>query len=82
MLCNSETGEVTCFKSKTECTFIIAYDGTYWGQVEGQYYMLVELESRDTIMKKEIDNNKPIEKKTYVPPANHPWRKSYKKITR
>ena len=30
LLCNSETGEVTCFKSKTECTFIIAYDGTYW----------------------------------------------------
>ena len=81
LLCNSETGEVTCFKSKTECTFIIAYDGTYWGQVEGQYYMLIELESRDTIMKKEIDNNKPIEKKPYVPPANHPWRKSYKKIT-
>ena len=76
LLCNSETGEVTCFKSKTECTFIIAYDGTYWGQVEGQYYMLIELESRDTIMKKEIDNNKPIEKKPYVPPANHPWRKS------
>ena len=43
--------------------------------------MLIELESRDTIMKKEIDNNKPIEKKPYVPPANHPWRKSYKKIT-
>ena len=82
LLYNSETGEVTRFKSKTECTFIIAYDGTYWGKVEGQYYKLIELESRDTIMKKEIDNNKHVEKKTYIPPANHPWRKSYKKITK
>ena len=26
-------------------------------------------------MKKEIDNDKPIERKVYIPPADHPWRK-------
>ncbi len=27
-------------------------------------------------MKKEIDNDKPIEKKKVIPPNNHPWRKN------
>ena len=27
-------------------------------------------------MKKEKDNNLPLEKKKYIPPANHPWRKN------
>ena len=27
-------------------------------------------------MRKEIDNNKPLEKKKYIPPKNHPWRKN------
>lgn len=27
-------------------------------------------------MKKEINNDKPIEKKKYIPPTNHPWRKN------
>ena len=26
-------------------------------------------------MKKESDNNKNIEKKKYIPPATHPWRR-------
>ena len=81
LLCNTNTGEVMTFKNKTECTFIIAYDSTYWCQVDGIYYLLAELESRDNVMTKESKNNKPIERKKYIPPANHPWRKSYKKIT-
>ena len=36
---------------------------------------MLEVENRDTIMKKEKDNSKPIERKKYIPPANHPWRK-------
>ena len=27
-------------------------------------------------MKKEIKNDKPVERKKYIPPANHPWRKN------
>lgn len=75
---NPKTGEVTCFMKKTECKFIITYNSEYWCEIEDNYYQLVELEDRDTTMKKEIDNNKPIEKKKYIPPKNHPWRKSYK----
>ena len=76
---NPDTGEVTCFMKKTECKFIITYNAEYWCEIEGIYYMLIELEDRDTTMKKEIDNDKPVERKKYIPPSNHPWRKSYKK---
>ena len=61
---------------KTECTFIITYNAEYWCEIDNNYYRLVELENRDTIMKKEIDNDKSIEKKKYIPPATHPWRKN------
>ena len=73
---NPDTGEVTCFMKKTECTFIITYNAEYWCQIEGKYYKLEELKNRDATMKKEIDNDEPIEKKKYLPPPNHPWRKN------
>ena len=72
---NPETGEITCFIKKTECTFIITYNYEYWCKIEGNYYKMMELESRDTTMKKEKENDKPTERKKYVPPTNHPWRK-------
>ena len=71
-----DTGEVTCFMKKTKCTFIITYNAEYWCEIEDNFYILVELENRDTTMRKEIDNNKPLEKKKYIPPKNHPWRKN------
>ena len=73
---NPDSGEVTCFIKKTKCIFIITYNAEYWCEIENNYYKLIELEDRDSIMKKEIDNNKPIEKKKYIPPDNHPWRKN------
>ncbi len=72
---NPNTGEVTCFKRHTECTFIINYDGDYWSKIEDNYYLLLELKNRDSIMTKEIKNDRPPEKKQYIPPVNHPWRK-------
>ena len=66
---------MTFFINKTECTFIITYNGDYWCKIENNYYQLIELENRDTTMKKEKDNNKPVERKKYIPPVNHPWRK-------
>ena len=72
---NPNTGEVTCFMKKTECTLIITYNAEYWCKIEGNYYKLLETKSRDSTMKKEIDSKEPIEKKKYIPPANHPWRK-------
>ena len=49
---NPDTGEVTCFMKKTECTFIISYNAEYWCQIEGKYYQLEEIENRDTTIKK------------------------------
>ena len=73
---NPDTGEVICFMKKTECKFIITYNAEYWCEIENNYYKLLEIEDRDTTMKKEIENNKPVEKKKYVIPENHPWRKN------
>lgn len=74
---NPETGEVTCFSKGTKCTLIINYDGEYWGEIENHYYQLIEIENRDSVMKKESEV-KPIKKEhhKYIPPANHPWRKN------
>ena len=74
---NPSTGEVINFKSKTECTFIINYDGEYWSKIENNYYKLIELEDRDTTMIKEIDNDKPLERKKVIPPKDHPWRRKF-----
>ena len=73
---NIDTGEVINYKKKTECMVIITYNAELWCRIENNYYKLIELEDRDTTMKKEIDNNKPIERKKYIPPAEHPWRKN------
>lgn len=73
---NPETGEVVCFMRGTQCTFIITYNGDYWCKIEDNYYILIELEDRDKIMKKEKDNDNPVEKIKYIPPSNHPWRKN------
>ena len=73
---DSNTGEVVCFIKKTQCTFLITYNAEYWCEIENNYYQLTELERREKIMKKEKDNNLPLEKKKYIPPANHPWRKN------
>ena len=73
---NPETGEVICFMRGTQCTFIITYNGDYWCKIEDNYYQLIELENRESTMKKEKDNDKPVDKIKYIPPANHPWRKN------
>ena len=71
------TGDITCFSKGTECTFIINYDGDYWGKIENHYYQLLKLENRDSIMKKESKIEQPKkEHQKFIPPANHPWRKN------
>ena len=74
------TGEVTCFMKKTKCTFIITYNAEYWCEIENNYYMLAEIEDRSSLMKKEEINDNQSERKKYIPPANHPWRKAPKKL--
>ena len=76
---NLETGEVTNFQKGTKCTLIIDYDGEYIGEIENHYYKMLELENRDSFMKKESEITDSIIEKEhhkYIPPKNHPWRKN------
>ena len=78
---DNNTGEIMTYKHKTECTVIVAYDSTYWCEIEKQYYRLCEIAKREKIVETEkketpIDLSKP----KYIPPANHPWRKDMKKF--
>ena len=72
-----ETGEVINFRKGTKCTLIIDYDGEYIGEIQDYYYKMLELENRDSVMKKESEIN-PTKKEhhKYIPPSNHPWRKN------
>ena len=74
---NLETGEVTNFQKGTKCTLIIDYDGEYIGEIENHYYRMLELENRDSVMKKESEVvTIKKEHHKYIPPKNHPWRKN------
>ena len=74
---NQETGEIINFQKGTKCTLIIDYDGNYLGEIENHYYIMVELENRDSIMKKESEiKQTKKEHHIVIPPANHPWRKN------
>jgi len=76
---NLETGEATNFQKGTKCTLIIDYDGEYIGEIENHYYKMLELENRDSVMKKESEITDSIIEKEhhkYIPPKNHPWRKN------
>ncbi len=78
---DDDTGEIITYKHRTECTVIIAYDGTYWCEIEKHYYRLCEISKREKII--EIEGKEPIidiTKQQYIPPANHPWRKDMKKF--
>ena len=78
---DNDTGEIMTYKHKTECTVIVAYDSTYWCEIEKQYYRLCEISKREKIVEKE-EKETPINlsKSKYIPPANHPWRKDMKKF--
>lgn len=76
---NIETGEQTNFQKGTKCTLIIDYDGEYKAEIENNYYIMMELENRDSVMKKESEISDPKKEKEhhkYIPPKNHPWRKN------
>ena len=76
---DNDTGEVVSYMKKTECIVILTYNAELWCKIENKFHILIEIEDRDTTMKKEIYSDKTIERKKYIPPSNHPWRKSYKK---
>lgn len=78
---DTETGEIISYKYRTECTVIIAYDGTLWCEIEKNFYHMQHIAKREKVAENKKSNNKNQEtKKQYIPPANHPWRKDMKKF--
>lgn len=72
-----KTGEVTNFQRGTKCILIVNYDGKYISEIENKYYQMMELKSRDSVMKKEseiTDSQTKKEHHKYIPPKNHHWR--------
>ena len=69
------------YKHRTECTVIVAYDGSYWCEIEKQYYHLCKISKREKPSNREEKNETMDDcKSKYIPPANHPWRKDMKKF--
>lgn len=71
-----ETGEIISFSRKTSCTLIVAYDYTYWCNIEDKLYILSEIKApekktyqRTTKAIEEINRSK-----AHKPAPNHPWR--------
>ena len=78
---DTETGEIISYKYRTECTVIIAYDGTLWCEIEKNFYHMQHIAKREKVAENKKSNNENQEtKKQYIPPANHPWRKDMKKF--
>lgn len=76
---NIDTGEQINFQKGTKCILIIDYDGEYKAEIENNYYIMMEIENRDSVMKKEseiTDSKQEKEHHKYIPPTNHPWRKN------
>lgn len=61
----------------THCMVIKAFDGQLFGCINEQVYALDEIPTHQ-LSSKNFDFKKSIEKpkKKYIPPMNHPWRKS------
>lgn len=72
---HDENDRLVCFKPKQECLVARAFDGNLYVTVGELVYRLVELK-KNAATSAEIDpeQDKPEEKKHYIPPMGHPWR--------
>ena len=70
-----ENSELKCFKAKTECLVIQAFNGELLVTIGEKVYELRELEKHKKYSK-EFDITPEIkkEKKKYIPPMSHPWK--------
>ena len=71
-----ENNTLKCFRAKTECLVIKAFDGNLFVTIDEKIYELRKLETHQKYSK-EFDAEpyeEKIEKKKYVPPMSHPWK--------
>lgn len=70
-----------CFKPKTECLVIKAFDGQLLVTIDDKIYELRRLESHEKNSKEfDVIPMPTREKQKYIPPMNHPWRLSAFKV--
>ena len=70
-----ENGILKCFRAKTECLVIKAFNEELYVTIDEKIYELRKLETHQKTSK-EFDAEQPqiVEKKKYVPPMSHPWK--------
>lgn len=75
-----ETGEIMSFEQNITCIIIIAYDNSYWCNINENLYKLYEIKAPEKkIYQKTTKTQEEINKsKAHKPAPNHPWR-NYKK---
>ena len=69
--------ELKCFKSKTECLVIKAYNGELLVTIDEQVFELKELSRNERFSKNFDEVPEEKEKKKYIPPMTHPWKIEY-----
>ena len=75
MVVEDENNILKCFKPKTECLVIQAFNGELLVTIGEKVYELRKLEKHEKYSK-EFDDVGEIEKekKKYIPPMCHPWK--------
>lgn len=71
----SPDGNLACFKSKTKCLVIKAYDGGLFAAVDNKTYSIIKIE-RNRKLSEQFDSSskEPRKSTAHVPPMSHPWR--------
>lgn len=76
------SNNLVCFKPRTECLVIEAFDGSIMVTIDEKVYHLKELQKHKkvSINLNEMVDNIQKEKRIYIPPMSHPWKSaSFKK---
>ena len=70
-----ENNELKCFKPKTECLVIKAFNGELLVTIGEKIYELRKLEKHEKYSKEfDPEPKAKVEKKKYIPPMSHPWK--------
>lgn len=70
-----EKGVLKCFKPKTECLVIQAFNGDLLVTIDDKIYELCKLETHEKVSKDfDFVEEEKSEHKKYIPPMSHPWK--------
>ncbi len=70
-----ENGKLKCYKPRTECLVIKAFDGNLFVTIDEKIYEMHKLKSHKKVSE-EFDNapQQVVEKIVHIPPMSHPWK--------